>query len=74
MKKTLHGILGGLLIVGGGVLLVLPGPGLLLILLGLALLASHSERARALLGRLREKLSRHARDRRLKGRLGEDGQ
>lgn len=71
--KTLHSVLGGLLVAAGLVLLVLPGPGLLLILLGLALLASHSSRARVLLGRMRERLSRHARDRRLKNRLGEDG-
>lgn len=70
MKKYLHGVLGVILIVVGIAFLVLPGPGILLILLGLALLASYSHRARQLLHRARETISRRSREQRLKNRHG----
>ena len=46
MMKIIVGIVGGLFIFGGILLLVLPGPGLLLIALGLLILASEFDWAK----------------------------
>jgi UPF0716 family protein affecting phage T7 exclusion len=56
MKRVLMLIGGGLLVVAGLVLLVLPGPGLLLIAIGVAMLASEVPAVRRWLNKLIEKL------------------
>ena len=52
-KRILVSVLGGLLLLGGLVLMVLPGPGILLIVGGLAVLASEFAWAHRLLRRAR---------------------
>ncbi len=65
-----HGALalgvGVVLLVGGVVLLFMPGPGLLLIVFGLALVASHSERLSRLLDRAEPALRRFGRHAKLR--------
>lgn len=58
VRTVLTGVLGGLLVVVGVVLLVLPGPGWLVIIAGLALLARRFAWAHGLLARTRERLPR----------------
>jgi len=53
-------IVGVLLVVGGVVLLFMPGPGSLLIVFGLALIASHSKRLSELLDRAEPAIRRTA--------------
>lgn len=58
MRTILTGILGGLLVVAGIAMLVLPGPGWLAIIAGLALLARRFDWAQGLLRRTHERLPR----------------
>jgi hypothetical protein len=53
-------VLGVLLIAGGGVLLVVPGPGLLFIVFGLALIAGLSKRLAGVLDRMEPPVRRAA--------------
>jgi len=65
-KRVIVFVLGGTVLVFGVVLLVLPGPGLLVIFLGLTLLATEFVWARQWLRRLRvssKRAGRKARDR-----------
>jgi UPF0716 family protein affecting phage T7 exclusion len=52
-KRVLIAIAGGILMLAGAAMLVLPGPGLLTIALGLAVLALEFERPRIWLARLK---------------------
>lgn len=53
MKKIIVGIIGAILILTGILLLVLPGPGLVLIALGILVLASEFEWAKRLYDRFK---------------------
>jgi hypothetical protein len=59
-KKVGAGVLGGLLLIVGIALLVLPGPGLLLVLAGLLVLASAFPAAKRFVGPLRERATKAA--------------
>jgi uncharacterized protein (TIGR02611 family) len=56
LRRSLVTLAGGILILAGVVLLVLPGPGLLVMALGLAVLATEYAAARHLLDRLKSRL------------------
>ena len=58
MKRYLKIITGFTLLVGGVLLLVLPGPGLLIIALGLALLAGEFAWALNLLNRVKQQIEK----------------
>lgn len=58
MMKIIVGIIGGVLIAAGILLLVLPGPGLLLIALGILVLASEFEWAKKLYERFKSWLKK----------------
>ncbi len=54
-RQLVVGLVGGLVMAGGLVLMVLPGPGVLVVLAGLAILASEFRFARRLLAWARER-------------------
>ena len=56
LRRSIVTFLGGVVILVGVVLLVLPGPGLLVIALGLAVLATEYPAARRLLDRVKARL------------------
>ena len=58
LKKPLVAVGGGLLVTIGAILLLLPGPGLLLMILGLSILATEFLWARKRLRRMRDWLRR----------------
>lgn len=57
-RKTWVSILGGILVLAGVIMLVIPGPGLLVIAAGLALLATEFEWARRLMEKAKARLKR----------------
>jgi hypothetical protein len=59
-KKAGVGVLGGVLLIAGVALLVLPGPGLLLVLAGLLVLATAFPAARRFVGPVRERARKAA--------------
>jgi len=59
-KKVGVGVLGGVLLIVGVALLVLPGPGLLLVLAGLLVLANAFPAARRFVGPVRERARKAA--------------
>jgi hypothetical protein len=59
-KKVGAGALGGVLVIAGVALLVLPGPGLLLVLAGLLVLATAFPAARRFVGPVRERARKAA--------------
>jgi Putative transmembrane protein (PGPGW) len=59
-KKVGAGALGGVLLIAGVALLVLPGPGLLLVLAGLLVLANAFPAARRFVGPVRERARKAA--------------
>jgi uncharacterized protein (TIGR02611 family) len=67
-KRIVVTIVGLALLIAGGVLLVLPGPGILVVIAGLAVLASEYDWARDALEWVRERYKESAR--KLKARSG----
>lgn len=57
-RKTWVSVLGGVLVLAGAIMLVIPGPGLLVIAAGLALLATEFEWARRLMEKAKSRLKR----------------
>jgi hypothetical protein len=58
MMKMIVGVIGGVLITAGILLLVLPGPGLLLIALGILVLASEFEWAKKIYNKFKAWLAK----------------
>ena len=63
-RKLVTGVLGGLLLLAGLAMVVLPGPALVFIPLGLLVLSAEFEWSRRLLHAFRERFQRHRRRRR----------
>ena len=58
LKRAVVGVVGVTVVIGGIAMLVLPGPGLLTIALGLAILATEFDWAKSLLSRARAAIKR----------------